>query len=302
MKILLAVSGGIDSMYMAERYSRTAKPSDLAVAHCNFRLRGEESDGDEAFVREWCSRKGIRMFTAAFETGAHAAANGISIEMAARELRYAWFAELCREHGYDAVAVAHNANDNAETLMLNLLRGTGGRGIQGMKEEGVVPGAADVKLLRPLLRVSREEISRFMKAEGLGWREDRTNADSIYKRNKIRNEVFPLFAEINPAFLRAFSRDMAHLSQEHEIAERYFRTCALPSLEEGVNLRSLMALESWEWLLYRLCEPYNLSEETFDKLVALLKSGRTISSKSFESPTHLLTIRGKMLFSEPRTR
>lgn len=300
MKVLLAVSGGIDSMYMAERYSRTAKPSDLAVAHCNFRLRGEESDGDEAFVREWCARKGIQLFTATFDTESHAGANGISIEMAARELRYEWFAALCREHGFDAVAVAHNANDNAETLMLNLLRGTGGRGIQGMKEDGVIPGAPDVRLLRPLLGVSRSEIKAFMEREGLTWREDRTNADSLYKRNKLRNEVFPLFAEINPAFLRALSRDMAHLGQEHEIAERYFRSCALPSPDEGVNLRELMAMESWEWLLFRLCEPYNLSEETFDKLVALLKSGRTISGKSFESPTHILSIKGKMLRSEIR--
>lgn len=302
MKILLAVSGGIDSMYMAERYSRTAKPSDLAVAHCNFRLRGEESDGDESFVRDWCGRKGIAIHVSSFDTEAHASANGISIEMAARDLRYAWFAALCREHGYDAVAVAHNANDNAETLMLNLLRGTGGRGIQGMKEEGAVPGAPDVRLLRPILKVSRAEISRFMKAEGLHWREDRTNADNLYKRNKIRNEIFPLFAEINPSFLRALGRDMAHLGQEHEIAERYFRSCGLPSLDDGVNVRDLMALESWEWILYRLCEPYGLSEETFDKLVALLKSGRTISGKSFESPTHILSIKGKTLRSEPRTR
>lgn len=300
MKILLAVSGGIDSMYMAERYSRTAKPSDLAVAHCNFRLRGEESDGDEAFVRAWCARKGIEMYSAAFDTAACASDSGISIEMAARELRYAWFAELCREHGFDAVAVAHNANDNAETMMLNLLRGTGGKGIQGMKEEGLVPGAADVKLLRPLLRVSREEIHRFMTSEGLKWREDHTNAENIYKRNKIRNEIFPLFAQINPAFLKALGRDMAHLGQEHEIAERYFRSCALPSLEAGLNLKSLMTLDSWEWLLFRLCEPYNLSEETFDKLVALLKSGRTISSKTFESPTHLLYIKGKELYAAPR--
>lgn len=300
MKILLAVSGGIDSMYMAERYSRTAKPSDLAVAHCNFRLRGEDSDGDEAFVREWCTRKGIRMFSVSFETEKYAGDSGISIEMAARDLRYAWFARLCREHGFDAVAVAHNANDNAETMILNLLRGTGGRGLQGMKKEGIVPGAADVRLLRPILDISRERIRRYMEAEGLCWREDRTNAENVYKRNKIRNEIFPLFAEINPSFLKALGRDMVHLAQEHEIAERYYKSLSLPSLEEGINIRTLMAQDSWEWLLFRLCEPYNLSEETFGKLVALLKSGRTVSGKSFESPTHILSIKGKMLRAESR--
>lgn len=295
MKTLLAVSGGIDSMYMAHRYMMTAKPEDLAVAHCNFCLRGEESDGDEAFVREWCDSRSVRCHVRRFDTAAYAEANGLSIEMAARALRYAWFAELCREYGYDEVAVAHNANDNAETLMLNLLRGTGGRGMSGMKIEGTVPGAADVRLVRPLLGTSRAEIAFRMEKEGLKWREDHTNAETVYKRNKIRNVVFPVFEEINPAFLKALSRDMAHLAQEHEIAERYFRECGLGTLEEGVNVRSLMARPNWEWLLYRLCEPYGPSEETYDKLVALLRSGRTISGKTFQTPTHLLTVQGKIL-------
>ena len=300
MRLLLAVSGGIDSMYMAEKYSRTARPSDLAVAHCNFCLRGEESDGDEESVRSWCTGHGVRLFVRRFDTTGYASEHGISIEMAARDLRYAWFAQLCREEGFDAVAVAHNANDNAETLMLNLLRGTGGRGLRGMRAEGVVPGAPDVKLLRPLLETSREEIVRFMTGEGLSWREDRTNADSLYKRNKIRNDVFPLFKEINPSFLRTFSREMKHFSQENDIAERYFSSCALPSLEEGVNVRELMKLDSWEWLLYRLCEPYGLSEETFDKLTELLSSGRTISSKAFQAPSWVLHIKGKILRAERR--
>ena len=138
MKVLLAVSGGIDSMYMLHRAPDLFPGASLAVAHCNFRLRGAESDGDEAFVREECEKAGLTLFVKRFDTSAHASANGISIEMAARELRYAWFRELCREHGFDAVATAHNANDNAETLILNLLRGTGTKGLRGIPDHGSI--------------------------------------------------------------------------------------------------------------------------------------------------------------------
>ena len=117
---LVAVSGGIDSMCLAEKVRLSGEP--FAMAHCNFSLRGGESDGDEAFVRNWASRHGITCHVKRFDTAVYAASKSISIEMAARELRYRWFGELCREHGYDALLVAHNANDNAETLLLNLKR------------------------------------------------------------------------------------------------------------------------------------------------------------------------------------
>ena len=128
MSVLLAVSGGIDSMYLANRAPELFSGEEFSIAHCNFRLRGEESEGDEAFVRSWCEDRKIRLHVAHFDTAGVAQERGISIEMAARELRYDWFASLCEQFGYRGVAVAHNANDNAETLILNLLRGTGSRG------------------------------------------------------------------------------------------------------------------------------------------------------------------------------
>ena len=132
-------------MYMAHRAPELFPgASCFAVAHCNFRLRGQESDGDEAFVREFCAQVGYTCHVRAFDTSLYASERGISIEMAARELRYSWFDELQKEWGYDATAVAHNANDNAETLILNLLRGTGVRGAKGMEK---VSG----RILRPLL-------------------------------------------------------------------------------------------------------------------------------------------------------
>ncbi len=212
--LLVAVSGGIDSMCLMEKVRQEGGP--FAVAHCNFGLRGAESDADEAFVREQAARYRIPCHVKRFDTEAFASAEGISIEMAARRLRYHWFGQLCREHGYEAVAVAHNANDNAETLILNLLRGTGLRGITGMKAEGFLPDPdfGDLPLRRPLLSMTREEIEAFAREKGLSWREDSTNALNDYKRNKIRNLVFPIFATINPSFFQTLNRDMERFAAE----------------------------------------------------------------------------------------
>ena len=217
--LLVAVSGGIDSMCLMEKVREEGGP--FAVAHCNFGLRGPESDADEAFVREQAARYNIPCHVKRFDTEAFASTQGISIEMAARRLRYHWFGELCREYGYEAVAVAHNANDNAETLILNLLRGTGLKGITGMKAEGFIPDPefGDIPLRRPLLEMTREEIEVFAREHGLSWREDSTNAQSAYKRNKIRNQVFPIFATINPSFIQTLNRDMARFAEEIETLE-----------------------------------------------------------------------------------
>lgn len=278
MRILLAVSAGIDSMYMAMRRSELFPfGSSFAVAHCNFSLRGSESDGDEAFVRSWCAAQGLQLFVKRFDTSAYAAARGISIEMAARDLRYEWFAQLLDSEGFDALAVAHNSNDNAETLLLNLLRGTGSRGLRGMGER---PG-----LLRPLLGTSRAEIRSWMLEQGAAWREDSTNAQSDCKRNIIRNELFPLFARINPSFVRTLNEDMARFAQVDEIAQDYYLSC-LPALrgpEGEVLIEPLLATKHWEYLLWRLLEACDISGDEFASLVACLKSGRQIAGKRFGS-------------------
>lgn len=217
--LLLAVSGGIDSVCLTRKVRLEGGP--FAIAHCNFGLRGEESDADEAFVRSLARSLDVPIHVKRFDTEAYASAQGISVEMAARRLRYHWFGELCREFGYAGVAVAHNANDNAETLLLNLLRGTGVRGILGMKAEGFIPDPefGDIPLLRPLLGLTRAEIEAYAKEQGLSWREDSTNASTDYKRNKIRNLVFPVFREINPRFVETLNRDMERFAVEMEGVE-----------------------------------------------------------------------------------
>ena len=142
-RFLLGVSGGIDSMCLAELFKGSSLHPVFAIAHVNFSLRGEDSDGDEAFVKDWAESNGIEFFTTRFDTRAYAAKKGISIEMAARELRYGWFGTLLDEHGFDWLAIAHNRNDAAETMYLNLLRGTGLRGISGMKADAFIHETAD---------------------------------------------------------------------------------------------------------------------------------------------------------------
>ena len=316
-RILLAVSGGVDSMYMLARSSELFPGSEVAVVHCNFGLRGDESDGDEEFVRGWCAAHGIRCFVRRFDTLDYASARHISVEMAARDLRYAWFAELLSGTedeagasgaaealravagaGFDAVAVAHNADDNAETLLLNLLRGTGTRGLRGMGSRRLPGGgcrgvAGGGLVLRPLLGISRAEIEAWMKSHGVPHREDSTNASDVYKRNKIRHSVFPVFAEINPSFLKTLASDMEHIAQVDDIADEWFRENA-PKVAEGwsavagqgpvISIPSLMALPHWEYMLWRLLEPFGFDESTLEDLKGVLLAGGTVSGKTFEAP------------------
>ena len=286
MKLLLAVSAGIDSMYMAKRaLDGVLFPfmNKYAIAHCNFTLRGEESDGDEAFVRKWCEDNRIKSHFIRFDTIKYAKKEKISIEMAARELRYGWFADLCLKYGYDAVAVAHNADDNVETLLLNLLRGCGSRGMKGMAtDSGVFPH----RVLRPILHTSRSEITDYMVSKGLSWREDRTNTESLYKRNLLRHKVLPIFKDINPSFQKTIASDMAHITQVDDIAQEYYVT----HREKCSNIKELLSLKHWKYILYRELELYHFSEGCYNDLCRLLLEGKTLSGKTFYSPTHKLEL------------
>lgn len=309
MKILLAVSGGIDSMYLANRASELYPGARFAVAHCNFSLRGEESDGDQAFVEEWCRTHGVECFAKRFDTVAYSTEHHISIEMAARELRYAWFSELCDREGFDALATAHNANDNAETLILNLLRGTGSKGLRGMSAARAFGPEGRKEILRPLLGLCRKEIEGWMKSHGCEWREDSTNSGSLYKRNLIRNDVFPLFEQLNPSFVNTLNADMKRFCQLDDIAEEYFREASVKVCnEKGINVDSLLECSHWQYVLYRLLERYGFSQETFDKLVTLLTRYKecprgtvTLGGKDFEAPQFILRARrGYLSVSERR--
>lgn len=310
---LLAVSGGIDSICLASLFLNSSTGRRFAVAHCNFHLRGEDSDSDEALVAAWCGRNGVRYHKADFDTEQYASSHSVSIEMAARELRYDWFASLCRENGYYGVAVAHNANDNAETLILNLLRGTGLRGITGMQVETVVPVTrvelSGVRLLRPMLSFSRKQIEEYVAANSLEYHDDRTNAETVYKRNRIRHLVFPVFESLNPSFLTTFAREMNAFSEVQEIADDYFISVRESVCEPAgkddllrVNAVRLCHLKRYKYVLYRLLEVYGFRDRLLEPVVRLLESGKTFSGKVFEAPGYELITAGECLIVRKAAR
>ena len=289
-RILLAVSGGIDSMCLAEKSVRAGQ--DFAVAHCNFHLRGADSDADADFVANWARRHGIAFYSKDFDTAAYAAEQGISLEMAARELRYGWFADLCRTEGFAGVAVAHQADDRCETFLLNLMRSSGGRGLRGMQGQSVIPGT-DIPLLRPLLGMTRQEIETYMRSIGATWREDGSNRDTTIRRNRIRHELLPLLSELNPSY-------------GQDVADTWFesvRPTLLDPTDGSILLDSLRFLPHRDYLLYRLLEPYDLTESVLDDLCAALDSGESLSGKRFLlHHATLLGGRDRLLFSSDRVR
>lgn len=205
---LLAVSGGVDSLVMAE-FFRISGYS-FSIAHCNFGLRGKESDGDEAFVKAWAAKHKIPCYTNRFDTKKHAARKKLSIQMAARELRYGWFNKLREQHGFDYICIAHNSDDVIETFFINLLRGTGIAGLHGIT-------AQHQHILRPLLIFSRNEIETYAREIDLKWREDSSNASDKYERNKIRHHLIPLLEEINPQSRKAINHTIENLREVENV-------------------------------------------------------------------------------------
>ena len=309
---LLAVSGGVDSMCLADLWVRCFGADTCAIAHCNFNLRGEDSDADEALVTAWAGEHGVRIHKVSFDTVQYASQNGVSIEMAARELRYSWFGELCKEHAYCAVVVAHHADDNAETLVLNMVRGAGLKGLTGMKQVSPLPYSSPCHpeqsegsflLLRPLLTFTRKQIEGHAFAWKVPYREDKTNSSVEYRRNCIRHEVFPLFERMNPSYVRTLNREMTYLKDASDIVDDWCRAQVAkvvchpespfchPERSEGsltVSTPSLLSIPQWRYLLYYILEPYGFNSAVLESIEALLMSDRTVSGKRFESEEYIL--------------
>ncbi|MFQ3182851.1 MAG: tRNA(Ile)-lysidine synthase, partial [Polaribacter sp.] len=207
-KLLIAISGGIDSVVLTHLLSTLN--FDISLAHCNFNLRGKESDVDEIFVKELAKKLTIKCFTISFETNKIARENKESTQITARNLRYGWFQEIIKEHHFDYVLTAHHADDNLETFLINLTRGSGLDGFTGIPE-------INGNIVRPFLKFSREEVLCFAKENNISWREDQSNASTKYVRNKMRHQVLPVLKEINPSLLETFSKTLANLQESKQL-------------------------------------------------------------------------------------
>jgi len=280
-KILLAVSGGMDSVAMAELFCR-AKYS-FGIAHCNFQLRGEESDEDEVFVKDFAKKLKVPCYNRQFFTTDYADEHRLSTQMAARELRYNWFNELLTKEGYSFLATAHHLNDQVETFFINMLRSTGIAGFHG-----ILPKQG--KIIRPMLFSSREEIEEFIKKNKLVYREDRSNQEIKYLRNKIRHELIPVLAEINPGFSNILTENIYRIRE----AEKIFRDTvdnARNSIVRKKKERTLLSINEIKklspvttWLFEFLC-PFGFNYSVAKDVSEALNEE---AGKQFYSPTHRL--------------
>ena len=280
---LLAVSGGIDSVVMVHLFHNLGLPA--GIAHCNFGLRGEESDGDEAFVRELAARYNFPFFVKSPDVKSFAKSTSVSTQMAARELRYDWFETVREEMGYQWIATAHHANDSLETLLLNLARGTGLAGLTGI-------APVNGHLIRPLLLSNRAEVRRYAAENGIEWREDRTNETDDYYRNKIRHHVMPILSELNPSLENTFNVSSEKLRAANALLEAHLQNWKrqIVSEETGHVRISIAAISEESEPAYRLWFILRDFGFQYGQARSVVASLSGISGKQFFSSTHVLLI------------
>ena len=288
-KLLLAVSGGVDSMVLLNLFYKLR--FDICVVHCNFQLRGKESDGDEMLVRETCQDSYIPYFIKKFDTLEFAKENKLSIQLAARKLRYDWFQEII-SLGFDYVLTAHHLDDNVETFLINFTRGTGLEGLTGIP-------AQNGNIIRPLLPFSREEIENYALENKIQWREDSSNASDKYFRNKLRHNIVPTLKELNTGFLDSFQNTLHHLQQAESLVNDASKLVFEKVVEEKENqleihLKPLLEFQNYKAYLYQWLKNYGFSawNDIYDLVEA--QSGKQVFSE-----THiLLKDREKLILSE----
>ncbi|MBP6731035.1 MAG: tRNA lysidine(34) synthetase TilS [Chitinophagales bacterium] len=294
-KTLLAVSGGIDSVVMCSLFHQAKFP--FAIAHCNFQLRGNESNGDEALVVELGKKYGVEVFVNRFDTKQYAQAHTLSIQLAARQLRYQWFEELRKEKDFNLIATAHQLNDNIETILFNLTKGTGIRGLRGIP-------VRQNNIVRPLLFATREEIEAYQKENNTGYREDSSNAEDKYTRNKIRHHIIPLLKEINPGLEETLASKIEvftelELLYEKEIAKRSAQLFLKKKGDVIIPLLKLKKTKSAASVLYEYLKDFGFNGEQCNDMVAAIDAE---AGKQFLSPTARLIKDRKHFILTPLTQ
>ncbi|MCP4977688.1 MAG: tRNA lysidine(34) synthetase TilS [Maribacter sp.] len=278
-KFLLACSGGLDSVVLAQLCSQCKL--EFSLAHCNFKLRAAESNKDEQFVRELAKKLNKSFFVKEFATSKYARNQKVSVQMAARNLRYEWFNQLMEEQHIKTLVTAHHADDNLETFIINLSRGTGIKGLTG------IPSRTN-NIMRPLLPFSRKRILEFAQNEKIAWREDQSNAEIKYLRNKIRHEIVPVLKELHPTFLDNFAVTQEYLKQIATISDSHIRQLKEELFKvDGevirIKIESIQALAPLEAYIHALFSEYGFTE--WEDLQNLLTA---MSGKAVHSRTHRL--------------
>jgi len=275
-KLLIAISGGVDSVVLAHLFSELN--FNISLAHCNFQLREKESNLDEEFVKLLSQKTSNQIFTIKFDTEKFASKNKFSTQIAARQLRYNWFQEIIKKHSFDYVLTAHHADDNLETFLINLTRGSGLDGFTGIPK-------INGNIVRPLLAFSREEILAYAKTNTIDWREDASNATTKYIRNKIRHKVLPVLKEINPNLLETFAKTLENLQESKQIIEDKIADISSEVINSKndilkINIEKIIQLSNPKAYLYQLLKEYNFTEwnDVYNLLSA--QSGKQIFSKT----------------------
>ena len=279
--LLLAISGGADSVCLF--FALKELGYNVELAHCNFKLRGKESDEDEYFVKELANKYGVKYHVNSFETQKYASEQKISIQMAARDLRYKWFDELLAVNNLDFVITAHHKDDNVETFFINLIRGTGVNGLCGIK-------AKNKKIIRPLLEISRQEIERYLTKNKIKYRNDSSNSEVKYLRNKIRHQLMPLLKEMNPNIEQIITNEIFVLDGVSKVFQEQMTAIKERLLvqKEGIyklNISELIELQHLEVILFEILKPFGFSE--VDQIIKAINSQ---SGKQFFSDTYQLII------------
>lgn len=276
-KLLLAVSGGIDSMILVHLFKELKY--EIGIAHCNFQLRDTESFGDQEFVQSYADENHIPFYTILFDTKSYANDNKLSTQVAARELRYNWFYEVLENEGYDYLLTAHHADDNLETFLINLSRGTGLEGLTGIPQQ-------NEQIVRPLLLFSREEIENYAKENNIQWREDSSNDSDKYLRNKIRHHLVLMLKELNPNFLNSFQKTQSYLQEAQLMVEDAADMIFQQVVEEKedtlyIDINKLLQLDNYNSYLYQWLKEYGFMawDDIYDLVEA--QSGKCILSEQF---------------------
>ena len=293
-KIIIGLSGGADSVVLLHILHHLGY--DCLAAHCNFHLRGEESQRDEQFASDFVASLNVPFFKQDFDTNLIARERGISIEMAARDLRYEWFEKLRKEWNAEAIAVAHHQDDSVETLLLNLIRGTGIKGLTGIKPK-------NGKIIRPLLVVSKKEILQFAEEKQIPYIVDSSNLADEYTRNKIRLSLIPLLQSINPSIESSLLRTMNNLNEVTKIYDDYIQTSiqkVFNKEKKTIDISLLQKLSSPESVLFELLKEYGFGPDIIKDIVLAMDSQ---SGKEFYSSEYsLLKDRNRFILSSRKKK